>query len=65
MYYLTIQREGLDVVRRQPFSNYADAIAFTSRYYQFRPSIRRAVLKFSTEAINGQFARSYATLSKL
>jgi hypothetical protein len=65
MYYLTIQRDGVDVVRRQPFADYADAVAFTSRFYQVKPPIRRAVLKFTTEAINGEFARSYATLTRV
>ena len=65
VYYLTVQRDGVDVVRRQEFADYADAVAFTSRYYQVKPSIGRAVLKFYTEAINGQFARSYAALTRV
>jgi hypothetical protein len=64
-YYLTVQRDGVDVVRRQEFADYADAVAFTSRYYRVKLPVRRAVLKFYTEAINGQFARSYATLTRV
>src|SRR5688500_17708657 len=64
-YYLTIQRDGVDAVRRQEFADYADAVAFASRDYQVQPGIRRAVLNFSTEAINGEFARSYASLTRI
>jgi len=64
VYYLTVMRDGVEVVRRQQCADYAEAVAFTSRYYRVKPPIRRAVLKFYTEAINGQFARSYATLTR-
>ena len=64
MYYMTVVRDGVDVVRRQEFADYAEAVAFTSRYYRVKPPIRRAVLKFYTEAINGQFACSYAPLTR-
>ena len=62
MYYLTIKKNGEVIVSKQAFDDYAAAIAHASQFYHAR-SIR-SVLKFTSEAINGEFARSYATLTQ-
>ncbi len=62
MYYLTVSRgDGSDLIRRQPFNDFAAAVAYTATFY--RPKYGRCVLNFTTEVINGQFARSYAFLT--
>src|SRR5262245_22605308 len=62
MYYLTIKKNGEVILAKQPFADYAAAVAFTSQFYQ--PRAARSVLRFTTEVINGEFARSYATLER-
>ena len=62
MYYLTITKDGMDVVRRMVFDDYAAAVGYTARFYE--PKAVRSVLSFTTEVINGQFARSFATLNR-
>lgn len=58
MYYLTVANsKGEDLVRREAFADYGDAMAALSRY--LRPMWPRSVLQFSTELINGKFARTY------
>jgi hypothetical protein len=62
MYYLTVKKNGEVIVSKQAFHDYAEAVAFTSQFY--RPRSIRSVLRFASEAINGEFVRSYATLIK-
>jgi len=69
MYYLTVIRNGYpfckngeDVVSSKPFEDYGAAIAYTSQFYGART--KRCVLEFTTEVINGEFARSYAALTR-
>ena len=62
MYYLTITRDGQDVIRRKAFDDYDAAIEYTSQFY--RPRHTRCVLEFTTEVINGKFARSFGTLNR-
>ena len=61
MYFLTVRRDGRDEVFRKPFEDYSDALEFLMAYY--RPRSSRSVLTFSTEVINGAFARSYLSLN--
>ncbi len=61
-YFLTVEKRGVELVRRQPFDDYGDAIDFIGRYY--KPRSQRSVLNFTTEAINGEFARSYVSLNR-
>ena len=61
-YYLTIHKNGEEIIRREPFGDFCLAVAFTSRFY--RPRSRRSVLAFTTEVINGEHARSYAELAR-
>ena len=62
MYYLTVKKGDTDIVHRQQFDDYGAAVAFTSRFYQSTSA--RSVLVFTTEAIGGQFARSFAALTR-
>jgi hypothetical protein len=64
MYYLSVTKNNVEIVRRQVFTDYAAAIEFLSRYY--RPSVpgSRATLPLVTEIVNGVFARSYGLLTR-
>jgi hypothetical protein len=62
MYYLTVVKDGVDLISQRPYEDYAAAIAGTAEFY--RPKAGRSVLKFTTEVINGAFARSFATLTR-
>jgi len=62
MYFVTVKRNGEELLRRAAFSDYAEAMGSLSRYY--RPRAPRSVLEFATESINGRFARSYLTLMR-
>ena len=62
MYYLTVKKNGEYVIRRREFADYSAAIAFTAQFY--RPKAPRSVLQFTTEVINGAFARSFAALNR-
>ena len=61
-YFLTVEKRGEELIRRQPFDDYGDAINFVGQY--FTPRSQRSVLNFTTEAINGKFARSYVSLNR-
>jgi hypothetical protein len=61
MYYLTIEKNGNELCVRKPFDDYGTAIAACAVYYT--PKTKRSVLTFTTETINGQFARSYVVLN--
>lgn len=63
MYYITVIRNGIDVVVRKPYSDYADAVAAFNDYYKKR--FGNATLTFQTEVLNGSFARSYAELNHI
>lgn len=62
MYYLTVTRGEEDIVRRETFEDYGEAMAALSRYVQPRGP-GRAVLAFHTELIDGKFARTYLTVT--
>lgn len=61
MYYLTVDKNGEQITRRKAFDDYSKALQSLAEFY--RPKTRRSVLSFTTEIINGQFARSFATLT--
>lgn len=61
MYYLTIEKDGSDIVRRKEFSDYYDAVHCCAQYYSAKS--KRSVLSLTTEVINGEFARSYVELA--
>lgn len=60
VYFVTVEEDGKEIVRRKTFADYFAAVSFLSSYY--RPTTARSVLEFATEVINGEFARSYVTL---
>ncbi|MCA9040107.1 MAG: hypothetical protein KDA65_07170 [Planctomycetaceae bacterium] len=60
MYFVTIDKNGDAIERRKPFSDYAEAIKYFSKYYQ--PKLGRGTLKFTTEVVDGEFVRSYSEL---
>lgn len=63
MYYLSVKSDdGQLLVDRDPFDDYGEAMAALDRFIRPRPG--RAVLTFTTELINGQFARSFAQLRR-
>lgn len=64
MYYLTVTKDSVEIVRRQPFTDYAAAVAFLSRYFQPKVAGSRATLPLMTEVVNGVFARSYGSLTR-
>lgn len=59
-YYVTVDEDGKEIVRRESFDDFYVAMGFFSRYY--RPRSKRSVLGFTTEVINGEFFRAYVTL---
>lgn len=59
-YFVTVIESGDEVVVRKPYVDYSEAINSLSRFYRSRAP--RATLEFTTELINGKFARSYLTL---
>jgi len=60
-YYLTVEKGGKSLLRREAFDDYGSAVAACYDYYEARSP--RSVLTFTTEAINGQFARSFTELN--
>jgi hypothetical protein len=62
MYYLSVERSGKEIIRRMGFQDYAEAVNFTAQFYA--PKAPRAVLSFVTEVVNGEFARSFAVLTR-
>ena len=61
-YYLTIERGREPLVTRKPFDDYAAALAACYESYEARSP--RSVLTFTTEVINGQFARTFTELNR-
>ena len=61
-YYLTIERSGDKIVERKAYDDYGSAVAACYDYYRARSS--KSILKFTTEVLNGQFARSYTELNR-
>jgi len=64
MYYLTVIKDSVEVVRRQPFDDYAAAIGGIGRYYRPRVPGSRSTLPLVTEVVNGVFARSFGSLTR-
>jgi len=64
MYYLSVLKgkDKGEVVASKSFDDFGHAMAACSDYYN--PKAHRAVLSFTTEAINGKFARAYAELNR-
>lgn len=60
LYFVTVEEDGKEIVRRKMFDDYFAAVSSLACYY--RPTSTRSVLEFATEVINGEFARSYVTL---
>lgn len=61
MYYLTVVKNDEEMIRRKQFADFAAALAELRDYY--RPKAGRSTLVFTTEVINGEFARSFAVLA--
>lgn len=61
MYYVTVDKNGSQVARRIAFDDYAEAVNYLATYY--KPKFGRCTLSFTTEVINGHFARSYSELA--
>lgn len=59
VYFLTVKNtdSGQRLVEREPFEDYGEAMRALSSY--LRPRNPRSVLVFSTELINGEFARTF------
>ena len=62
MYYLTVKKGGKELLVRKEFADYSAAIAYTGQFYQ--ATTKRSIIAFTTEVINGELARSYATLTR-
>ena len=62
LYYLTIEKNGEEVCARLPYSDYSEAMLACAEHY--RSTTKRSVLTFTTETINGRFARSYAEMNR-
>ena len=64
MYYLTITKNSVEIAYRKPFDDFSAAVTYTSQFYKPRIEGCRTVLSFTTEVINGQYARSYTHLTR-
>ena len=62
-YYLTINHNGVELLRRMQFDDFGAAIAHTSKFYRTRIPGTNAILEFTTEALNGKLARAFAGLT--
>ena len=64
MYYLSVLKgkDKGEVVASKSFDDFGHAMAACADYYS--PRAHRAVLSFTTDAINGKFARAYAELNR-
>ena len=64
MYYLTVLKgkEWNEVVASKSYEDFGDAMEACADFYS--PKTDRAVLTFTTETINGKFARAYAELNR-
>lgn len=60
MYYLSIYRNGQDLLIRQAFADYSEAVRECAKYCE--PKARGSTMLFYTEARNGQFVRSSAEI---
>ena len=60
-YFVTVDKNGDQIVDRKPFDDYGEAVASLNLHYQ--PKAGRCVLKLSTEVVNGVFARSFGGLN--
>ena len=60
-YYSTIENNDIIIEKRVPFDDYKEAMHIFSKYYKSKS--QRSVLNFTTELINGRFARSYIELN--
>lgn len=65
MYYLTVLKgkDKDEVVASKSFDDFGNAMDACAEFYS--PKTPRAVLSFTTEAINGKFARAYTELNQL
>jgi hypothetical protein len=61
MYYLTVDHDGSEIIRRKEFDDYGDAVTYLSQYFKTKSG--RSVLELTTEVINGVFARSYGSMN--
>jgi hypothetical protein len=62
MYYLTVDENDNEICSRKPFDDYGEALEACAQF--FKPKSNRSVLSFTTETINGKFARSYTELKR-
>jgi hypothetical protein len=60
-YYFSVHKNGMLDCDRQPFDDYSSALEACTAYVKPRYAGRR-VITFQSELVNGQFARSYASL---
>jgi hypothetical protein len=61
-YFLTIKVDGIKVKDREIYNDYAAALSACFAYCTLKPG--KAILKFTTETINGVFAKSYAGMDR-
>jgi hypothetical protein len=62
IYYLTIEKNSKELYLRKPFKDYSSALEECAKFYV--PKAGRSLLAFTTETINGKFARTYAELNR-
>ena len=61
MYFLTVKSNDEILLEREPFTDYAEAVAACGKYYE--PRFAGSVLSFTTDVSGKQFLRSYAQLT--
>ncbi len=61
MYYLTIRSRTKGICRRKPFNDFSEAVADCANHYKSKAP--GAVLTFTSDIIQGKFARAYAELN--
>lgn len=61
MYFLTVIQSNVEIIRRRPFDDFAEAVAACGVYYELRA--KGARLQFNVEA-GKVFLRAYAALTR-
>ena len=67
MYYLTVIKgieKNDELFSRKEFHDFGEALEFCSKFYSPCTTSNRNVLTFTTETIDGKFARAYTELNR-
>ncbi|MEM9543344.1 MAG: hypothetical protein AAGA60_28115 [Cyanobacteria bacterium P01_E01_bin.42] len=62
MYFLTVYKNKKEIIRHMEFNDYSEAVRYCNKFYKLKSTI--SILTFTTEIINGEFARSFTELNR-